>query len=223
MSGYGTSGGTGYSSGGYSMPPVQDNGTDTKPGDWNCVSCGNKNFAFRDKCNRCKEDKPAGAPAAISTGSNIGGYASGGFSSMGGGMTGMTQSPLFGMGGFTGGLGGGSGFHSGGHVGGGGRDDTRPGDWFCPDCNNKNFAFRDKCHRCGIDKPADAVDASVSHKRGPEDFPSQEFGHQPKMRKAGDWTCTKCQNYNYAFRTECKQCQAPKESATDPAPAAEEQ
>ena len=29
----------------------------SRGGDWNCCYCGNKNFQFRDECNRCKLPK----------------------------------------------------------------------------------------------------------------------------------------------------------------------
>ena len=28
----------------------------------------------------------------------------------------------------------------------------KPGDWFCPKCNNMNFAFRTICNRCHLPK-----------------------------------------------------------------------
>ena len=31
--------------------------------------------------------------------------------------------------------------------------DKRKGDWNCPNCNNLNFAFRNICNRCKIEKP----------------------------------------------------------------------
>lgn len=30
----------------------------------------------------------------------------------------------------------------------------RPSDWFCPDCNNKNFGWREVCNRCQAPRPA---------------------------------------------------------------------
>ena len=32
-------------------------GYQPNPDDWKCNICGNYNFARRDRCNRCKEDK----------------------------------------------------------------------------------------------------------------------------------------------------------------------
>ena len=31
--------------------------------------------------------------------------------------------------------------------------DRRKGDWYCPKCNNLNFAFRINCNRCKMPKP----------------------------------------------------------------------
>ena len=41
-----------------------------REGDWLCPNeaCGNVNFSYRDECNRCGVDKPAGLPVAMGGG-----------------------------------------------------------------------------------------------------------------------------------------------------------
>jgi len=39
------------------LPPAA-NGPGSAPGDWKCTNCGNINFAFREKCNRCNIQRP---------------------------------------------------------------------------------------------------------------------------------------------------------------------
>ena len=85
------------------------------------------------------------------------------------------------------------------------------GDWDCPKCHNNNFAFRQECNRCGEPR---GNNGGQSNNRG---FQS---GHQHNTRferndrnsnrKPGDWDCPKCHNDNFAWRTECNKCGAPK-------------
>lgn len=74
-----------------------------REGDWICTSCSNKNFAWRNECNRCKEAKAGGG----------GGGGGGGGRGGGGGYGGD-------RGGDRGGYGGGRGGRGGGRGGGGG-------------------------------------------------------------------------------------------------------
>eukprot|EP00238_Polyblepharides_amylifera_P008014 CAMPEP_0196578912 /NCGR_PEP_ID=MMETSP1081-20130531/12578_1 /TAXON_ID=36882 /ORGANISM="Pyramimonas amylifera, Strain CCMP720" /LENGTH=292 /DNA_ID=CAMNT_0041898301 /DNA_START=82 /DNA_END=957 /DNA_ORIENTATION=- len=54
-------------------------GVKARPGDWECLSCGNMNFTFREKCNRCDTARGSGGQG--------GGYGmGGGGGGMGGGM-----------------------------------------------------------------------------------------------------------------------------------------
>jgi hypothetical protein len=68
----------------------------------------------------------------------------------------------------------------------------RPGDWFCVDCGNSNYAFRDACNRCkGVKSECEGEEGAA---------------------RAGDWSCASCQTSNFKFRTECHKCSAPKDA-----------
>nr|CAG4635090.1 EOG090X0ECZ [Alona affinis] len=82
------------------------------------------------------------------------------------------------------------------------------GDWTCPDaaCANVNFARRDLCNRCG--KPKEDEKAKVK-KMGIEigkDAAEKSKG----LFSADDWMCTKCGNVNWARRSTCNVCNAPR-------------
>ena len=55
-------GGAGYGMGGGAGGPMRGN----KQPDWMCKDCGNKNFGWREVCNRCQVQKPVGASMEVS-------------------------------------------------------------------------------------------------------------------------------------------------------------
>ncbi|XP_072968405.1 RNA-binding protein involved in heterochromatin assembly dri1-like [Typha angustifolia] len=84
----------------------------------------------------------------------------------------------------------------------GGGWEVKPGDWYCS-CGVHNYASRANCFKCGATKNDNST---VTHSWG--------FGlnaHQTGW-KSGDWICARlgCNEHNYAIRTECFRCSAPR-------------
>ncbi|KAL3745391.1 hypothetical protein ACJRO7_014490 [Eucalyptus globulus] len=96
--------------------------------------------------------------------------------------------------------------------------DVRLGDWYCGvgGCGTHNFASRSSCFRCGSAKDetpnVGGYDGDMTRMRG--------FGYSSGTSanrsgwKPGDWICGRsgCKEHNFASRTECFRCNAPRES-----------
>nr|CAG4652198.1 EOG090X0ECZ [Triops cancriformis] len=100
------------------------------------------------------------------------------------------------------------------------------GDWTCPDthCANVNFARRDACNRCGVPrgKKFSVLDPKCSSfecvvEVAPSKAVGIEIGKAAAEKSKGlfsadDWQCSKCGNVNWARRSTCNVCNAPKVS-----------
>lgn len=89
------------------------------------------------------------------------------------------------------------------------------GDWICSDtsCNNINFARRVACNLCGRDRYSERSShssASSSKKSLGHEIGKHAAEKSKGLFSADDWQCTKCGNVNWARRTQCNMCNAPK-------------
>ncbi|KAL3500349.1 hypothetical protein ACH5RR_039442 [Cinchona calisaya] len=100
--------------------------------------------------------------------------------------------------------------------------DVRPGDWYCTfgNCGAHNFASRSSCFKCGAlkDEPSGGGFDAGDHMHRPRGF---GFGGGSSSGgrsgwKSGDWICTRsgCNEHNFASRTECFRCSAPRDSGS---------
>ncbi|XP_072959427.1 RNA-binding protein involved in heterochromatin assembly dri1-like [Typha angustifolia] len=88
-----------------------------------------------------------------------------------------------------------------GSISGGGWD-VKPGDWYCS-CGVHNYASRPNCFKCSATKNDSAVTQSWGFHLS---------GHPTAGWKSGDWICSslECNEHNFASRTECFRCNAPR-------------
>ncbi|KAK4745972.1 hypothetical protein SAY87_012284 [Trapa incisa] len=99
--------------------------------------------------------------------------------------------------------------------------DVRPGDWYCTagNCGTHNFASRSSCFKCGAlkdDHASGGFDCDLQPRsRG---FGFGGGGGGRSGWKSGDWICSRlgCNEHNFASRTECFRCSAPKDSTSGP-------
>jgi len=104
------------------------------------------------------------------------------------------------------------------------------GAWACPHCQNVNFAVRQSCNRCQAPKPSPQAAYGAYPPPGayaaypPQvayaPYPPQGGkgggggGGRPVAGVDGCWDCHHCQNVNFAVRSVCNRCQAPRQQIT---------
>ena len=89
------------------------------------------------------------------------------------------------------------------------RDRHGNNDWDCSKCNNSNFAFRTECNRCGESRGSGSKGRI---ERRPKFDNRRDRNEKRSNDRHGDndWECSKCNNSNFSFRTECNRCGEPK-------------
>lgn len=183
-----------------------------KPGDWNCKSCGDLQFARNSKCRRCGADKPSDAEIAAQA------TAAAAAATLGLSKNGLQMRP-------------GDWIcpSCGDHVfaknancrkcgtarpndvltnmAGAGRNGTgsvaREGDWNCKSCGDLQFARNTTCRRCGAAKPEDAglLPAVATAPAAPYAARAPGADLRP-----GDWRCPRCNDHVFARNENCRRC-----------------
>ncbi|MED6203806.1 hypothetical protein PIB30_003098 [Stylosanthes scabra] len=95
---------------------------------------------------------------------------------------------------------------------------SRPGDWNCRTCNHLNFQRRESCQRCGEPRGSSTgagAGGDYGGAFGGRGSSSFGFTTGPDVRP-GDWYCTvgNCGAHNFASRSSCFKCGAPKEESS---------
>lgn len=82
------------------------------------------------------------------------------------------------------------------------------GDWTCDEegCGNINYARRTECNRCKAPKPVGKSKVKVGGIQIGKQLAEKSKG----LFSADDWQCTTCGNVNWARRSDCNICHAPK-------------
>jgi len=83
---------------------------------------------------------------------------------------------------------------------------TRPGDWFCEECNEHQFARNRECRDCGAPRlrQASCSETRSASRRRPPGGPlgvRKSPGWRP-----GDWQCSGCSGHQFARNTSCRYC-----------------
>ncbi|OAY53699.1 zinc finger Ran-binding domain-containing protein 2 [Manihot esculenta] len=97
--------------------------------------------------------------------------------------------------------------------------DVRAGDWYCT-CGAHNYASRLSCFKCGASKN-DSSGGSASDMSRMRGFEFGVGGSNISRSgwKSGDWICSRagCNEHNFASRTECYRCNAPRDLSSSKA------
>lgn len=80
----------------------------------------------------------------------------------------------------------------------------RPGDWYCPSCNDLQFARNTNCRQCGTEKPDD-----VGGPVGGGAIVGGMVGGGSTPR-AEDWTCPACGDLVFGKNAACRMCGTPR-------------
>jgi len=161
-----------------------------KPGDWNCPSCGDLQFARNTQCRKCGAANPLLAGSGSATALRGGcGLKPGDWycpackdfqfarnakcNKCGEANPNPTNA-------------------SGNSL------PQKPGDWTCPSCGDLQFAKNMACRRCGAANP-NPLESLRAMQEGLSSM-------QERISKPGDWTCPNCGDLVFARNTNCRKC-----------------
>lgn len=182
--------------------------------DWNCPSCGNKNYSSRSECNmrKCRAPRPD---------AGMGGPPMGGFGGPPMGGPPVVFHPMHGGAAF--------GKRPAEDFSGGPNKRMRDSgggegaDWPCPQCNNINFASRMVCNmrKCGAPRPDRAALPFITGDTMGWGSPRKGAPMSAAASSNPEWVCIQCGNINYSTRENCNMriCGAPRPGTAAPAPA----
>ncbi|CAD6340979.1 unnamed protein product [Miscanthus lutarioriparius] len=195
------------------------NDVSVREGDWNCPQCGNVNFSFRNVCNRgaCGAPRPSPspsprmmpAPPAAGYDRSPLFYGGGGGAPppipLGSGSYGAPYPHLgmrYGYGPPVGAPGSYGLFSSYGQPGPMSGMGYGPG----PELGQYSYGFR------GSPMPVSSPWSGGALAENNDNIASRKRRGGPDGLSEGDWTCPKCDNINFSFRTTCnmKKCGAPR-------------
>jgi RNA-binding protein FUS len=166
-------------------------------GDWNCTACGQHNYASRIKCFVCGESAPEEVLAARPARDNYNRSATDwecpdcgevNFARRDTCRACSAEKPE--------GVGGGERGESESY---GGRRDYGDGE------RGDRRSYGDSRGRRDYGDRGDRREYAPRERREYQQREPREY-----VAKEGDWTCPSCGDVNYAFRTECRKCQASK-------------
>lgn len=82
----------------------------------------------------------------------------------------------------------------------------KPGDWFCPSCNDLQFARNTQCRKCGAANPDPEGSLQAAQAAGAKTQESKQPQH-PSL--PGDWNCPACGDLQFARNEACRKCATP--------------
>jgi len=161
-------------------------GDKLKPGDWRCEACGDHQFAKNSECRKCGQPR-----SGDSLGMKPGDWHCPSCQDLqfarntecrkcgtpnpdpAGSQAAMEAAKEAGYGGAM----------------------EKPGDWYCPNCADLQFARNQQCRKCGTANPDPEGSAALSQTR-PNNV------HE----KPGDWYCPSCGDLQFAKNQQCRRC-----------------
>lgn len=171
-----------------------------KPGDWMCASCGDHQFARNAECRKCGAANPGGGK---------GGKGGGKGQKPGDWFCPSCNDLQFAKNDQCRKCGepnpdpdGSKSARESAIAGRDSGDNMKPGDWFCPNCNDLNFARNAECRKCQAPNPDPEGSMEAAQQSGARMNPQNQ--HKP-----GDWTCSSCGDHQFARNDSCRKCGAP--------------